>query len=152
CRNLLNEQPEARLRVWYHNGEDSLQELNRRLGAICLHYEIPQEELQGWFFMTSGNEVPLRVANGYNDLRLDRPLIACINDEIARNAIDLSSFDPLITLHGVSEQDNNKMDTVIRIFAGIADAQVGQARPQLCPGKICQGKRGQGDEGFQGHA
>lgn len=123
CRNLLNEQPEARLRVWYHNGEDNLQELNRRLGAICLHYKIPQEELQGWFFMTSGNEVPLRVANGYNDLRLDQSLIKCINGEIAGNAIDIALLDPLITLHGVSEQDNNKMDTVIRIFASIADAQ-----------------------------
>jgi RecA-family ATPase len=123
CRNLLNEQPEARLRVWLHNGEDNLDELNRRLGAICAHYGIPQNELENWFFMTSGNEVPLRVANGYNELRLDRPLIQCINDEIANNAIDIALLDPLITLHGVSEQDNSKMDTVIRIFAGIADAQ-----------------------------
>jgi hypothetical protein len=123
CRDVLDEQPEARLRVWYHNGEDNLEELNRRLGAICLHYKIPQEELQGWFFMSSGNEVPLRVANGYNELRIDKPLIKCIEEEIARNEIDVALLDPLITLHGVSEQDNSKMDTVVRIFAGIADAE-----------------------------
>src|SRR5262249_52910026 len=45
CRNLLGEQPEARLRVWYHNGEDNLEELNRRLAAICMHNKIPQKEL-----------------------------------------------------------------------------------------------------------
>ena len=123
CRNLLEEQPEARLRAWYHNGEDNIQELNRRLGAICLHYGIPQEELSGWFFMTSGNEVPLRVAKGYSELKIDAPLIKCIEGEIARNEIDIAILDPLVTLHGVPEQDNSKMDTVVRIFASIADAQ-----------------------------
>jgi hypothetical protein len=123
ARNLLGEQPEARLRVWYHNGEDNLEELNRRLVAICLHYGIPQEELQGWFFMSSGNEVPLRVANGYSDLKIDKVLVRCIEDEIAANEIDVALLDPLITLHGVSEQDNGKMDQVIRIFAAIADNQ-----------------------------
>ena len=123
CRNLLGEQPTERLRAWYHNGEDTLEELQRRLGAICLHYEIPQEELRGWFFMTSGNEVPLRVAAGYSDLKIDKPLVELINAEIARNEVDVAVLDPLITLHGVPEQDNSKMDTVIRIFAGIADTQ-----------------------------
>jgi RecA-family ATPase len=123
CRNLLGEQPTERLRVWYHNGEDSIEELRRRLGAICLHYEIPQEELRDWFFMTSGNEVPLRVANGYSDLKIDEPLVKCIVAEIARNEIDLAMLDPLVTLHSVPEQDNSKMDAVVRIFASITDAQ-----------------------------
>ena len=123
CRNLLGEQPTERLRCWFHNGEDPLEELNRRLGAICLHYGIPQEELRGWFFMTSGNEVPLRVANGYSDLKIHELLIKCIAEEIARNEIDVATLDPLVTLHSVPEQDNSKMDAVVRIFAGIADAQ-----------------------------
>jgi RecA-family ATPase len=38
ARTLLGEQPAERLHVWYHNGEDNLEELQRRLGAICLHY------------------------------------------------------------------------------------------------------------------
>ena len=123
ARNLLGEQPSERLRVWYHNGEDSLEELHRRLGAICLHYDIPQEELSGWFFLTSGNEVPLRVANGYGELKINNILVRCIEEEIARNEIDVATLDPLVTLHGISEQDNNKMDTVVRIFAAVADAQ-----------------------------
>ena len=86
ARNLLGEQPEARLRVWLHNGEDTLEELNRRLVAICKYYKIPQEELEGWFFMTSGNEVPLKVANGYSDLKIDQVLIKCIEGEIAATA------------------------------------------------------------------
>jgi RecA-family ATPase len=123
CQNLLGEQPTERLRVWYHNGEDSLEELHRRVAAVCQHFNIPQEELRDWFFMTSGNEVPLRVATGYSDLRIDQPLISLINKNIEQNGIDLATLDPLITLHGVPETDNTKMDMVIRIFAGIADAQ-----------------------------
>ena len=123
ARSLLGEQPAERLRVWYHNGEDSLEELNRRLGAICLHYDIPQEELRGWLFMTSGNEIPLRVANGYGELKIHTPLVQAIEEGVAHNKIDVAILDPLVTLHNVSEQDNNKMDTVVRIFAAIADAQ-----------------------------
>jgi hypothetical protein len=122
-RNLLGEQPTERLRCWYHNGEDTLEELNRRLGAICLHYKIPQEELRDWFFMTSGNEVPLRVAAGYSELKIDEPLVKCIAAEIHRNEIDVAVLDPLITLHGVPEGDNTKMDQVVRIFATIAGTQ-----------------------------
>ena len=122
-RNLLGEQPPERLRVWYHNGEDSRDELNRRLLAICQHYKIPQEELVGYFFLTSGNEFPLRVAKGYNDLKIDTPLLERICEEVADNKIDVVILDPLVTLHNVSESDNNRMDTVVRLFAAIADEQ-----------------------------
>jgi RecA-family ATPase len=47
ARNLLGEQPTEQLRIWLHNGEDPLEEIHRRLAAICQHYKIPQEELQG---------------------------------------------------------------------------------------------------------
>jgi RecA-family ATPase len=122
-RNLLDEPVRERLRVWYHNGEDTMDELNRRLAAICQHYKIPLDELAGWFFMTSGNEVPLRVAQGYNNLHIDHRLIKCIAESIGDNKIDVATFDPLVTLHGVPENDTGKMDAVIRIFAKIADDQ-----------------------------
>jgi hypothetical protein len=122
-RNLLGEEPKERVRVWYHNGEDNMDELNRRLAAICQYYDIPLEELPGWFFMTSGNEVPLRVAQGYSNLNIDHRLVKCIIEAIGDNKIDVATFDPLVTLHGVPENDTGKMDTVVRIFAKMADTQ-----------------------------
>jgi RecA-family ATPase len=119
--NLLGEQPEERLRVWYHNGEDPLDEINRRIAAICQHYGIPQTELQGYLFVTSGNEFPLRVAKGYNDLRIDHALVQQISAALGENQIDLAIFDPFVTLHNVSEVDSGKMDTVVRLFASIGD-------------------------------
>ena len=44
-----------------------------------------------------------------------------ISDAIGDNDIDVAAFDPLVTLHSVSEGDPVKMDAVVRLFAGIAD-------------------------------
>jgi RecA-family ATPase len=120
-RNLLGEQPEERLRVWFHNGEDPRDEIDRRLAAICQHFKIPQEELTGWLWTTSGNEFPLRVAKGYANFEVNAVLVRQISAAISDNQIDLAIFDPLVTLHSVSEIDTGKMDGVIRLFAGIAD-------------------------------
>jgi RecA-family ATPase len=121
ARNLLGEQPTERLRVWVHNGEDPLVEINRRVAAICLRYDIPQEELEGYLWLTSGTEFPLRVAKGYNALEINDGLVRQISNVIGENQIDVAAFDPLVTLHSVSEGDPGKMDAVIRVFAGIAD-------------------------------
>ena len=112
-----------RVRVWYHNGEDNMLELQRRVAAICQFYDIPQQELAEWFIMTSGVEMPLRVAESYNQVRLqtDAKLIKCITEQIGDHGVAAAKFDPLVTLHGVRESDPGQMDQVIRIFAKIAD-------------------------------
>ena len=73
--------------------------------------------------MTTGTEAPLRVAQGYNELKIDTGLLATIRAEISDNQFDVVILDPLVTLHGVGESDNSKMDTVVRLFAAVADAQ-----------------------------
>jgi RecA-family ATPase len=119
--------PSGPLRVWYHNGEDPMDELHRRLAAICQYYSISLEDLltSGNLFMTSGNEVPLRVASSVSELhaRTDHRLVGCISEQIGDNRIDVAAFDPLVTLHAVSEKDPGKMDGVVRIFGKIADNQ-----------------------------
>ena len=124
-RDLLDEGAKEPLRVWYHNGEDNMLELQRRVGAICQHYNIPMEELESGFFMTSGNEVPLRVAETWSQVRLqtDHRLVKCITEAIGDNKIDAANFDPLVTLHGAAENNAGHMDQVIRIFTRMADSQ-----------------------------
>ena len=124
-RNLLDEEIKEPIRVWYHNGEDNFLELQRRVAGICRHYDILMSELKDRFFMTSGNEVPLRVAEGYNNIRLqtDHRLIKCITEAIGDNKIDVAILDPLVTLHGVPENSPGQMDQVVRIFTRMADTQ-----------------------------
>jgi hypothetical protein len=121
-RDLIGDQPDELLRVWIHNGEDTNEEIDRRLAAICQHYKIPLEEIAD-IFITTGADIPLRVANGYGELEINKPLVKCIHEQIGDNKIDIAQFDPLVTLHGTQEGDNSKMDRVIRIFTGIADAR-----------------------------
>jgi RecA-family ATPase len=107
------------LRIWYHNGEDPRHEIDRRLVAICEHFDIPQSELQGRLWTTCADEFPLKVARGYASLEINNDLVKQISHQIEENEIDLAILDPLVTLHAVSEIDTGKMDGVIRLFAGI---------------------------------
>ena len=121
ARNLLGEQPTERLRVWLHNGEDPLDEIHRRLAAICQHYDISQEELRDYLWITSGNEFPLRVAKGYTNLQVDRALVQqmsrCHRRQPNRRRRLRSLRHHAFRFRGRP----GKMDSVVRLFAGIAD-------------------------------
>jgi hypothetical protein len=46
-RSLLGLQPIEPLRVWYWNGEDPAEEIQRRIEATCLHFGIDPSEIEG---------------------------------------------------------------------------------------------------------
>ena len=56
---LLGTRPAKPLRVSYWNGEDPLEETERRVAAICQHYGITENDLGGRPFIDSGRETPL---------------------------------------------------------------------------------------------
>jgi hypothetical protein len=88
--------------------------------AACQLFKIPQEELKDFLYLTSGEELPLRIARGYNELKIDTELVERMTATIVELEIDVVLLDPLITLHGIREGDNERMDTVVRIFKQIA--------------------------------
>jgi hypothetical protein len=120
-RNLLGEQPAERCRVWIHNGDDDTREMKRRVAAVCRHYGIPKSELVGWLFVTTKSDFTIKVAGGNGSLVIDHASVAQIVHTITENEIDVVVFEPLVTLHGVSENDNVKMNAVLHIFSEIAD-------------------------------
>ena len=122
ARNLLGEQPTVRCRAWYHNAEDSLNEIYRRIAAICQHYGIDQSELEGWLFVTSGVEMPIQFATSrMGKVSLDAATTAAIIRTITDNEIGVSSFDPLVAHHTVTENATGDMDQVCRELARIAN-------------------------------
>ena len=44
---LVGQPVRAPFRVWYWNGEDPVDEMERRVAAICLHHEITEAHLGG---------------------------------------------------------------------------------------------------------
>jgi RecA-family ATPase len=118
-RPVLGDAPSERCRVWIHNGEEPLEELNRRIVAFCQHHKISQSELDGWLFYTSGAEFPLKVAKGYSELKLNQSLINDITHHISENKIDVFIADPLISMHSTNEKDNDRMNDVCGVFKDI---------------------------------
>ena len=55
--------PTGALRVWALNGEEDQDELDRRLAAICQHYNITEADLGGRLFAQSVRDKPLRIAS-----------------------------------------------------------------------------------------
>ena len=120
---LLDEQPLQRCKAWYHNAEDSLDEIYRRIAAVCQHYAIDQSELVGWLFVTSGLEMPIKIAALRNGtVTIDGPTAEAIIRTISDNEIGIVSFDPLVAHHRTTENVTGDMDQVVREFARIANA------------------------------
>ena len=104
-RNLLGEQPLERCRVWYHNAEETITELYRRIAAVCQHYGIPQSELEGWLFVTSGIEMPIKIAVARGGkLLINATATEAIIRTITDNGISVACFDPLIAHHAGVEK------------------------------------------------
>jgi hypothetical protein len=49
-------------RVWYWNGEDPREEIDRRVLAICEHHKIDQQSLVGNLFLDSGRDTKIVIA------------------------------------------------------------------------------------------
>jgi RecA-family ATPase len=49
-RNLIGDAPHQPLRVWYWNGEDPRDEIERRIAATCIHYRIGPDDIEDRLF------------------------------------------------------------------------------------------------------
>ena len=108
--------------MWYHNGEDPREELDRRIAAICIHYELDETELRKQMFVTCGLDMPIKVGRGAQEVKIDKALVAEIIYTIQEHGIDVAIFDPLVTMHNTSEIFTATMDPIIReAFALIAN-------------------------------
>ena len=115
ARDLLGtEELRHPLRVWYHNGEDPEDEINRRIAAICIHFELDEQEVRKNLYVTCGLDMPIKVARGATEVKLDKALIGEITARIGDHSIDVAIFDPLVTVHSTSELLAATMDPVIR--------------------------------------
>ncbi|WP_053080310.1 helicase RepA family protein [Methylobacterium variabile] len=120
-RPLLGSEPRQRLRVWYWNGEDPLEEVERRVMAACLHYGIEPHEIEGRLFLDSGRQVPIIIARRMKDQTvIQEPMVEEISGEIRSRSIDVLILDPFVSCHDVPENDNGAIDKVTKTWGRIA--------------------------------
>jgi hypothetical protein len=134
--------PEGKLRVWICNGEEDQDELDRRVSAACQRYGITQDDLGGRLFVQSVRDNPLRIATLVNNRPvIDRAVLKYMADFITDNRVDVFMLDPLVSFHGVMENDNGHMDLVIKEgFGAIANSTNSAGELFHHPGKAKPGQ------------
>ena len=110
--------------VLYWNAEDSPDEVDRRIAAICQHYEIDQYDLEGRLFFGS-KIIGGRFAT-FNQktsgLEINHQLLEETKRFILMNNIGCAMFDPLIAFHSIPESQNGPMEELIKThFEQMAD-------------------------------
>ena len=134
--------PEGKLRVWVCNGEEDQDELDRRVAATCQRYGITQDDLGDRLFVQSVRDNPLRIATLVNNRPvIDQAVLKYMADFIKDNGIDVFMLDPLVSFHGVMENDNGHMDLVIKEgFGAIANNTNSAGEMFHHPGKAKPGQ------------
>ena len=108
--------------VWHYNLEDPLDELQRRVVAICQHFDIPLSKVASTLFINSGRDRPLVVAERLPEGTgiVAMPDVDGIIAAIRENKIVAMSIDPFVKCHYADENNNKEIDAVLSIWAQIA--------------------------------
>jgi RecA-family ATPase len=114
--------PTQPLNVWLWNGEDPIDELNRRVTAAAKHYGLTRDNCRGALFLDSGRTTRIVIAEMVrNSFMIIKPVVDEIKKIVADNRIDVIVIDPFVSSHRVSENDNNAIDAVVKEWATVAD-------------------------------
>ncbi len=95
--DLLGFSPKQQSIVIYFNAEDPIDEIQRRVLAICDSYNIDQSRLINQLFIASGREEELILAEG-NDGLINEAAFAKIEDFCIKHNIDVLAADPLANM------------------------------------------------------
>ena len=121
-KDLLGITPTETGCVWYHNGEDPLEEVDRRIIGAALHFEIEPAVLETRLFRSSGRDTHLVIAEQQREgAVILKPNVQAVIDTIRQHNILVARFDPFVSTHMVTENDNNAIAAVAREWAQIAD-------------------------------
>jgi hypothetical protein len=114
-RDLLGLGPVHRCNALVINNEDDKDELQRRIAAVLVQFEIGPVELEGKLFTISGYMQPVRFAFHLENTVSRSQVLDQIEALIKEREIGALFFDPFISMHTAPENDNNAMDQVVSI-------------------------------------
>lgn len=122
-KQLLEVWPAQALRVWYWNGEDPMEELDRRFAAAAKHYALKPEDIGDRLFVDSGRTMPIIIAEDTRTgTQIAQPVIQQVVTTLIEKQIDALIIDPFVSCHRVAENDNTAIERVAKSWAHIAEA------------------------------
>lgn len=121
-RPLNGIKPTERLRVQIFNSEDPRDELERRIQAAGIKFNLKPEDMEGLFLDTGREqELVIAVEDKRSGVRIVEPIVEAVVEQIRAHKIDVMIVDPFVSTHQVNENDNGAIDKVAKLWAQIAD-------------------------------
>jgi|GEM_PF-5116403 len=109
--------------VWYHTTEDPLMEMKRKMLAYKQYYNLTTADFKGNVVLLSSsqdNDMTIAVEDTKNSLYVVDVVKQRIVEKIRAFNIKLLIIDPFVRIHSVNENDNSKIDKVVKQFSDIA--------------------------------
>lgn len=121
-RTLLGDWVAGPLRVWIFNLEDPRDELQRRVVASMMHFDVHRDEVEGRLFLDTGREREFCTAIQTREgVSIGRPAIENLERQLLAREIDVLVIDPFVSSHQVDENGNGSIDRVAKEWARVAD-------------------------------
>jgi hypothetical protein len=108
------------LNIWIYNNEEGQDELFRRIKAIMLHNQVTKKDFGGRFYIDSGETNPISIAKVNDNSVVHTPDYEGLKKEVLNRKIDLLIIDPFAETHSVTENSNEQIKDVVRLYRDIA--------------------------------
>lgn len=108
------------LNVWVYNNEEGQDELFRRIRAVMIENGIGKSDFGGRFYIDSGETKPISVANVKDNVVVHTPDYEGLLAEVKNRKIDILIVDPFAETHSVTENSNEQIKDVVRLYRDIA--------------------------------
>jgi len=119
--NLLGVPVDGPHKVLYHAAEDSLEDIDERLAAICQHYGIRREDIHERLYVSSGREVPLIFASqSSSKVVIHANMVQRFKEQLLQREIEVAILDPTINLHRLEESSNSSMSVLVSLLTELA--------------------------------
>jgi hypothetical protein len=110
----------VRRSVLYYNAEESLNEIKRRVCAICQHFDIDLKDLHddhgNGLTVISGHDYPLVIGTAGRDGITFSGDIGDLENYVG----DVIILDPVVSIHQCPENDNSAIDAIVKRLGKIA--------------------------------
>ena len=121
-RPLLGEVVHEPCNVWVINLEDPYEELQRRVAAAMMHYNVTADEIRGKLFLDAGRDMNIIFARQDREgITVDDALVDYLTAKITENEIGLVSIDPWVAATGINENDNVAMNAAVGAVRAVCD-------------------------------
>jgi hypothetical protein len=118
---LAGEQPVRPVRVWFHNAEDDVTEMARRLAATLMHFGQTNADLNANLFLTSGRDLKLQLARtGCDGPEIVPGVVDALVERLVAAKIDVLILDPLGALHTLPENSNEAANLLLGALREVA--------------------------------